>query len=95
MNGVEPPPNLPPSAPSPDPGATISGDPAPPAIECSLCGNAVVLATSRCSECGLYQQLGPQHPNPFVERALATVILTAGAVYLVVLAIVAALPRSK
>ena len=65
------------------------------AIECSLCGNAVTTTTNRCSQCGLYQQLGPQHRNPFVKRALAAVILTGTAVYLTVLAIVAVLPRSK
>ncbi len=69
--------------------------PATAPVECSLCGNAVVAATNRCAQCGLHQQLGPQHPNPFVQRALATVVLTAVAVYLVVLAIVAVIPHSK
>ena len=89
MNGDEvPPPPPPPASTPPIPEWTT-------AIECSLCGNAVTPTNNRCTQCGLYQQLGAHHPNPFVNRARLTLILAGIAVYLVVLAIVAVLPAAK
>lgn len=63
--------------------------PAGPAGACALCGSALAPGLVRCPACGLYQELGPDHPNPF-RRAGAW--LLAGllvAVYLASLAVVA------
>ena len=83
---VEPP--LPPPPPVPAP---------PPALEmhCTLCDAGLEAGHDRCHACGLHQVLGPDKPNPFVNKSLWLLIGAMLAVYLVVLGVVAILPPQK
>ena len=69
--------------------------PAPAPRACVLCDTPLDPNHVRCPVCGLYQELGPERPNPFRERALWLLIGVLAAVYLVVLVIVAVLPPAS
>jgi hypothetical protein len=68
--------------------------PAPAPRECPLCDTLLTPNQMRCPSCGLYQELGPDRPNPFRQRALWFLIGVLAAVYAVVLFIVAVLPAA-
>ena len=76
-------PNIPPPPP-----------PASPALaqRCSLCDTELGQGAQRCGSCGLFQQLGPNRPDPFRQKALWLLLGVMLAVYLIVLAIVAVIP---
>jgi predicted nucleic acid-binding Zn ribbon protein len=76
-----------PQTPSPQPAA-----PAP--RECPLCDTALSPNQLRCPSCGLYQELGPERPNPFRQGALWLLIGVLVAVYVAVLIIVAVIPAA-
>ena len=76
-----------PQAPPPQPSA-----PAP--RECVLCDTPLNPNQLRCPSCGLYQELGPDRPNPFRQRALWLLVGVLIAVYIVVLVVVAVIPKN-
>lgn len=57
---------------------------------CPLCETPVAPDALQCPECGLYQQLGRDRPNPFRANALWTLIGSVAAVYILVLLLVLA-----
>lgn len=59
---------------------------------CLLCDTPLEPGQRRCTECGLYQEFGPDRPSPFRERALWQLVGVMVAVYLVVLLAVVVLP---
>ncbi len=65
---------------------------APAPRACVLCDTLLAPDELRCPSCGLYQQLGPDRPNPFRQGALWLLLGVLAAVYLVVLLVVALLP---
>ena len=68
--------------------------PAPAPRQCSLCDTLLSPNEQRCPSCGLHQELGPDRPNPFRERALWLLFGVLAAVYVVVLLVVAVLPSN-
>ena len=88
MNAIEP-------TESSEPSASEPPVPAPPVsapAQCLLCDEPLAPGALRCSACGLHQQLGPDRPNPFRERAMWVLLGVMAVVYLVVLLVVAVLP---
>ena len=59
---------------------------------CLLCDAPLAAGELRCSSCGLHQQLGPDRPNPFRQRALWVLLGVMAVVYVVVLLLVEVLP---
>ncbi|HEY3834448.1 MAG TPA: hypothetical protein VGO03_19300 [Acidimicrobiia bacterium] len=68
--------------------------PAPAPRECPLCDTLLTPNQMRCPACGLYQELGPERPNPFRQHALWYLIGVLAAVYAAVLIVVAVLPAA-
>lgn len=64
--------------------------PAPAPAACPICATPLDPNQQRCPECGLYQQLGPERPDPFRGRGLTTVIGVLVALWVVVLLVVLA-----
>ncbi len=83
---VPPPPPYRPVPPSP---------PKPAVAQCTLCETPITTGSNRCTECGLYQELGPEKPNPFRQRTAVLVAGALSAVYLIVLGIVAIIPHAR
>lgn len=78
--------------------SSIPPPPPPPQpldARCTLCDARLEVGHERCHACGLYQELGPDKPNPFVNKALWLLIGVMLTVYLVVLGVVAILPAQK
>lgn len=74
--------SAPPPAPPPPPPA--------PTVACVLCGAPRADAQSRCAACGLHPGLGPTEANPFDARAIRLLVGGFVAVYVVALAVTAA-----
>ncbi len=74
-----------PQAPPPQP-------PAPAPRACALCDTALEPSQLRCPSCGLHQELGPERPNPFRQRALWLLIGVLATLYITVLLVVWLLP---
>jgi hypothetical protein len=55
-----------------------------------LCERQLDPNEARCPNCGLYQQVGADRPNPFTQSALWVLIGSIAALYIVVLLIVLA-----
>ena len=70
--------------------APLPAPPPPAPVACQLCGVPLGPSDLRCPECGLYQQLGPDRPNPFVGRAVWLLAAALVALWVVVLLVVLA-----
>ncbi len=71
--------------------AAVPPPPPPPApAVCELCGTPLGPSDVRCPECGLYQQVGPERPDPFAGRAMWWLIGVLAVLWVVVLLVVLA-----
>ncbi len=59
-----------------------------------LCATTLTPNQMRCPNCGLYQELGPERPNPFRQCAMWLLIGVLAALYVVVLIVVAVIPSN-
>jgi hypothetical protein len=57
----------------------------PAPVACALCSTPLRRDDRRCPECGLYQELGPDRPDPFTGSGMWWVIGVLAALWVVVL----------